>query len=153
MGNRKRRTARGTTCPSAIHSWAVPHPVLMWGGGGEGPPVRKDKGTPIGKDGGTPHRQGWWGIPLSGPGWGCPFPHLGLGPWLGYPCCGQTHRQTCVKTLPSLVLCTRVVTNTSQWQIQDFPDGSPALKGAPTYYFTNFSRKPHETKILAGGIH
>ena len=44
------------------------------------------------------------------------------------------------------------IRHTLQWQILDFPGGRQPLRGAPTYYLTNFSQKLHENKeILAGG--
>ena len=100
-GNRKRRTARGITCPSAIHfhgegGWGYPHPALDVGvppsspdGGGDTPSSPNGGGVPLSslglypplghgwgypqKNGVTPHIGTWMGVPLS---W--------TGTWLGY---------------------------------------------------------------------
>ena len=118
-GNRKWCTARGITCPSAIHSWlgggysnpvliggyphpgpGLPHPILMGGGP-----------TPSSPDRGN----------LSSLVWCTPFGRMGypLSGRMGYPAIGKNgdpppsatvKRQTRVKLLPSLVLCTRAVT-------------------------------------------
>ena len=56
---------------------------------------------------GFPSLSGRIGYPQSGR---MGYPHLELGPsGATPPPCGQTHRQTCVKALPSLVLRTRAV--------------------------------------------
>ena len=81
-GSRKRRTARGITCPTAIHSWQ---------GGGGFSPSSPDRGSTRGTliQSWWRRSQSWWGVPPSSPNGGYGIQSVWGWYLAGVPPCGQ----------------------------------------------------------------